>query len=140
MVIQECAPCKRVNSMSEQETKTFTERLEDGSDRYLTLAELFLVIVLTGTIAILALLTLAWIVRVLSLDEQQRRLTLVLRTLSENWKACLLLLVPLFYRTIRKFIARITKLPGGVEAITEDEKAKPEVSPIKPNPPAGEQN
>jgi hypothetical protein len=138
--VSECAPCKRTDFMAAQETKTFTERLEDGSDRYLALAELFLVIVLTGTIAVLALLTLAWIVRVFCLDEQQRRLTVVLRTLSENWKACLILLVPLFYRTIRKFIARITKLPGGVEAVTEDEKAKPELSPIKPNPPAGEQS
>ncbi len=126
--------------MVAQDAKTFTERLADGSDKYLTLAELCLVLTLTIAIAIVAILSLIWIVGVCSLQIQQQRLALLLKTLSDNWKASLILLVPLFYRTIRKFIARVTKLPGGVEAITEDEKAKPDISPIQSNPPVGEQS
>jgi hypothetical protein len=30
-------------------------------------------------------------------------------------------------------------LPGGVEAVTEDESAKPDILPMEPNPTTGEQ-
>jgi hypothetical protein len=39
----------------------------------------------------------------------------VLRAISENWKALLLLLIPLFYRTIREILNRIEKGPLGME-------------------------
>jgi signal transduction histidine kinase len=122
--------------MSTHDDLTITERLVAGSDKYLALAELFLVLILTIAIAILAILSLIWIIWTGSLQVQQQRLSYLLKSLSDNWKAALVLLVPLFFRAIRKFIARVTKLPGGVEVATEDERAKPEVAPMKPNPPA----
>jgi hypothetical protein len=123
--------------MASQEPQTLTERLEAGSDKYLTLAELFLVLALAVALIVLAVLAVSWIICG-RLEPQQQRLTLFLRTLNENWKAFLILAVPLFYRTIRKFLARVTKLPGGVEVgQEEDERAKAEQLPRKPNPPGG---
>jgi hypothetical protein len=36
----------------------------------------------------------------------------ILSVLSENWKALLLLLIPLFYRTIRTFLEEVQKFAG----------------------------
>jgi hypothetical protein len=125
--------------MASEESQTFTERLEAGSEKYLTLAELFVVLTLALTVMIITVLTLIWIVGACSLRIEQERLTTSLETLNNNWKAVLILIIPLFYRTIRKFLARVTRLPGGVEAVTEDEKVRPELSPMKPNPPREEE-
>ena len=114
--------------------QSLLEKFEARSDRYLTVAVTCLELIFALVMVILSVLTLAWLVQPLSLQELQSRLTTVLVTLNENWKAVLLLMVPLFYRTARKLVARITKLPGGVEAIVEDEKAKPETVTDKPNP------
>jgi hypothetical protein len=40
----------------------------------------------------------------------------ILSVLSENWKALLLLLIPMFYRTIRSFIDRMEEGPFGTKA------------------------
>lgn len=58
----------------------------------------------------------------------QYRIEAVLRALNENWKAGLLLLIPLFYRTVRTLLERIRKVPGfEISLPTEAEK--------EPNPP-----
>lgn len=35
---------------------------------------------------------------------------------DKHWKAAALLLVPLLYRTIRSYLERVVKAPGGLEA------------------------
>jgi len=45
-----------------------------------------------------------WIVLSPSHSDSQARLIQTLRALNDNWKAVLLLLVPLFYRTVRTFL------------------------------------
>lgn len=125
--------------MASEKSRDWLARLEERSDTYLTVAELFVVLALAISLAILALFTLIWIVKTWSLQVQQDRLTTVLKTISDDWKAVLILLVPLFYRTIRKFIARIRKGPLGVEADPEEEAAKLDIPSTEPNPAEEEQ-
>ena len=56
------------------------------------------------------------------------RIEAALKMLNENWKVGLLILVPLFYRTIRMFLERVRKV-WGMEA------QQPEAVEEKPNPP-----
>ena len=66
------------------------------------------------------------------------RLPLVFGNLNLNWKACLLLLTPLFYRTIQAVLQRIKKWPWGMESQEpEDEtKEKTPKEQLKPSPTA----
>jgi hypothetical protein len=125
--------------MAPQKSSDWLAWLEERSDTYLTVAELFVVLALAISITVLAILTLIWIVKTPCLQVQQDRLITVLKTLSDNWKAVLILLVPLFYRTIRKFIARIRKGPLGMEADPEEEVAKLDAPAAEPNPAQEEQ-
>ena len=45
-----------------------------------------------------------------------------LKTFSENWRAFLLLLIPLFYRTVRTFLERVKKFAGMETELLEREK------------------
>ena len=60
-----------------------------------------------------------------------------LRALNENWKVSLLLLIPLFYRTVRTFLERVEKA-WGIEAPRtqrpEIKMATQENPPPKPVP------
>ena len=44
--------------------------------------------------------------------QKSDTLTQILKALSDNWKGLLLLLVPLFYRTIRTFLEKVRKFAG----------------------------
>jgi hypothetical protein len=46
--------------------------------------------------------------------NQETRTTTVLTRLNVNWKLGFLLLIPLFYRTIRDILERIEEAPGGL--------------------------
>jgi hypothetical protein len=120
--------------MAAKKSRDLLAWLEERSDTFLTVAELSVVLALAVSLTILAILTLIWIVKTGSLQTQQDRLTTILKTLSDNWKAVLILLVPLFYRTIRKFIARIKKGPWGMEADSEEEADKLDIPLAEPNP------
>jgi hypothetical protein len=48
----------------------------------------------------------------------------ILESLSNNWKALLILLIPLYYRTIRIFLERVKKAFG--MELGEEEKRTPE--------------
>lgn len=91
-----------------------SDRKEPWSDKLLRLGEVSVVISITFT-ALLAvgygLVWLAWC------DQQIRatRLIELARALNENWKVILILLVPLFYRTVRMFLERAQKF-AGIEA------------------------
>ncbi|HUA21734.1 MAG TPA: hypothetical protein VMB25_23475 [Bryobacteraceae bacterium] len=55
--------------------------------------------------------------------QQSDTLNRILKALSDNWKGLLLLLIPLFYRPIRAFLARVTRI-GGLEAEPEPSEEK----------------
>jgi hypothetical protein len=56
-----------------------------------------------------------WIIFGNVLDPHYDRMVKVLQTVDANWKAFLLLGIPLFYRTIRTFLERVEKA-WGIEA------------------------
>jgi hypothetical protein len=60
---------------------------------------------------------------------RQARLALAMKGLNENWKVGLILVVPLFYRTIRGFLERLEEF-GGAKAPRKPTSTAPE----KPNP------
>lgn len=53
-----------------------------------------------------------WVVWPGLLGTSQHRLARIGRFLNANWRATLLLVVPLFYRTIRQFMERVVKFAG----------------------------
>ena len=69
---------------------------------------------------------------------RQSRITGTLRTLNEDWKAGLILIVPLFYRTIKSFLERVeefagAKAPRAPKATTKETPNPPEVPPEAPS-------
>jgi hypothetical protein len=51
----------------------------------------------------------------------------ILTAVSENWKALLILVIPLFYRTIRGFVERMEEGPFGTKAPLPPVSTKPPV-------------
>ena len=52
----------------------------------------------------------------------------ILKTITENWKAVLILfLIPLFYRTARRFLERARKF-AGIEAESEEPESEEEAN------------
>jgi hypothetical protein len=88
-----------------------SDRKEHWSDKLLRVGEVSVVISITFT-SLLAigygLIWLAWC------NQQTRaiRLTGLAKTMNENWKVILILLVPLFYRTVRMFLERAQEFAG----------------------------
>jgi hypothetical protein len=115
---------------SENATKSRFERFDTFSDRWLKAAEVWSVMVLVTVLWIVAIGTLVWI-----LKDPTARLSPVLRNINDNWKAFLLLLIPIFYRTMKGVLQRVKKLPWGMEAQEpEDEKVQPNKIQVSPNP------
>jgi hypothetical protein len=86
----------------------------------LKLGEVLAVIILTAIVLMTAVGAMIWTAFCPTI-----RLPMILGNLNVNWKACLLLLVPLFYRTIQAVLQRIKKWPWGMESQEpEDEKTE----------------
>ncbi len=87
---------------------------ERNSDKLLRFGEISVVISITFVILLLICYGVYWLVWC---DQQTRssRLGQLAKSLNENWKVSLILLVPLFYRTIRIFLERVEKA-FGIEA------------------------
>ena len=86
----------------------------------LRLGEVLAVIILTAIVWLTAAGAMIWMALCPTI-----RLPMILGNLNLNWKACLLLLVPLFYRTIQAVLQRIKKWPWGMESQKpEDEKTE----------------
>jgi hypothetical protein len=49
-------------------------------------------------------------------SEIYSRLTAVVSVLNDNWKVCLLVLVPLFFRPLRKFLINLKEGPLGMKS------------------------
>jgi len=115
-------------------TASRLSRFEAFSDKFLRFAELWTIIVLVTSIWIVALGTAFWI----TLHPTDRLVT-VIKTINENWKAGLLLLAPVFYRTIRILLERMKKFPFGMEVQEPEEQQTAPTKKRSPTVDSGEE-
>jgi hypothetical protein len=109
-------------------------KFERGLETTLKVGEVLAVIILTVIIWVTAAGAMIW-----TAFSPTIRLPMLLGNLNVNWKACLLLLVPLFYRTIQAVLQRIKKWPWGMES-QEPEDEKTEKTPKEQRPMRGQQS
>jgi len=110
--------------------QTYTWVAENCSpDGFLSLVETITVVVIAVVIYGVITYEFLWVAYGIELPSRPARLEAALKTFNENWKLGLLLLIPLFFRTIRKFMERVEEVAGM--------KARaPETQPKEvPNPP-----
>lgn len=110
-------------------SESWFDKVEPWLDRVLECLEVAMVLVLAAGILVATGYEIIWIFNGDPLTRQAR-LAAALRTLNENWKALLLLLIPLFYQTIRGFLERVEEFAGAKAPRTPKS-----TSPEKPNPP-----
>jgi hypothetical protein len=91
-------------------SESWFDKLEPWLDRLLECLEVATVVIIALAIAGAIAYESVWIIYCPTL--RQARLTTALETLNANWKAALILLVPLFYRTIRGFLERVEEFAG----------------------------
>jgi hypothetical protein len=103
------------------------EKFDLRVDRTLKACEALLVIFLTAALLGFIAYQITWIVA--SCPEERIKSTFTM--LNENWKVGLLLLVPLFYRTIRMFLERVRKFLGMETREPEEERVEPNPEPAK---------
>jgi hypothetical protein len=101
------------------------QKLELYSDRTLKVCEVLLVLFLTVALLGFIAYQVVWI----STQCPQERTKSTLIMLNENWKVGLLLLVPLFYRTVRMFLERVRKFLG-----METRDPEQEITEANPEP------
>jgi hypothetical protein len=99
-----------MSESDERSTSWFT-RLEPWLDRSLNCGEVAIVLLIAVIVLAATCYQAIWIAHV-GAPTRQLRLVSSLKMLNENWKAGLLILVPLFYRTIRAFLERVEKAFG----------------------------
>jgi len=100
-------------------------------DRCLKVSEAAIVLAITAVFVLFVVREVLWIWFGCDPSVRQQHIEAALKMLNENWKVGLLILVPLFYRTIRMFrmfLERVRKV-WGMEA------QQPEAVEEKPNPP-----
>jgi hypothetical protein len=89
-------------------------KLEPWLDRSLKCGEVAMVLLIALIVIAATCYQTFWIVAG-DATERQYRLANSLKMLNENWKVGLILLIPLFYRTIRTFLERVEEF-GGMKA------------------------
>jgi hypothetical protein len=94
------------------------------SERILRTTELWAVVMMLIVVSTTMVCVIVWV-----LFSPAERLLSVLKNVNENWKACLLVLLPLFYPTIRGILQRIKRFPLGMEPQEPEEQSK---SPMPP--------
>ena len=119
--------------MAESENKSTPWLLQFSNwellfDRCLKISEIVIVTTITAVLFLFVLREVLWIWRACNATLRQQRIEGALKMLNENWKVGLLILIPLFYRTIRMFLERVRKAFGM-------EVQEPEDVEEKPNPP-----
>lgn len=92
-------------------------------DRALKACEALIVISLTVVLLGFVVYQIVWIIA----GCPQERINSTFKMLNDNWKVGLLLLVPLFYRTVRMFLERVRKFLGM-------ETRDPEQESVETNP------
>ena len=83
------------------------EQWPDGLDWLLAIFERLIVLAVAGCV-----FYSGWIILGPNHAALQAQLIHTLRTLNDNWKAVLLILIPLFYRTIRMFLEQTEEAFG----------------------------
>ena len=110
-------------------SESWFDKVEPWLDRVLKFLEVVIVLVLAVVILAVTGYEIVWVFRGNQWPSQVR-LEAALKALNENWKVVLLLLVPLFYRTIRGFLERVEEFAGAKAPRIPKSK-----SPETPNPP-----
>ncbi len=82
------------------------------ANRILSTIEVVTVVLLAIAIFFAIFCQVFWIVFGTDVQPLHARLSDVAKSLIENWKAGLLLLIPLFYRSIRSFLERVEEFAG----------------------------
>ena len=119
--------------MAESENKSTPWLLQFSNwellfDRCLKISEIVIVTTITAVLFLFVLREVLWVWLACNAALRQQRIEDALKMLNENWKVGLLILIPLFYRTIRMFLERVRKAFGM-------EVQEPEDVEEKPNPP-----
>lgn len=99
-------------------------RAEYRGNAVLQFAEVWIVISLVVVVFGMALGTAAWI-----LCAPTVRLPWTIKAINDNWKAILVLAIPVFYRTARAVLESMKKFPFGME------RREPEAEETKKTPP-----
>jgi hypothetical protein len=99
--------CKR----PKEEMPNQANQEESGTDKALRFGEACIVLSITFLVLLVVGYGLFWLVWC---DQPTRSVRMVglTKALNDNWKVTLILLVPLFYRTIRLFLERVEKAFG----------------------------
>ncbi|MBV9779308.1 MAG: hypothetical protein JOY62_04975 [Acidobacteriaceae bacterium] len=84
------------------------------SDNFLKHVELISVSIVALSLWFAAIFSFVWILFGTG-GDQQTRLARVIKGMNVNWKIGLLLLIPLFYRTVREILERMEEGPLGTK-------------------------
>src|SRR5438034_2245564 len=82
---------------------------------YLVYVEFALVVLIGVCVAVLAIYSAVWIVFGCG-EEIHSRVVRVVKGINDNWRVDLLVLVPLFFRPLFKFLFFLRKGPWGIES------------------------
>ncbi len=96
-------------------------------DRCLKIGEAAIVLTIATALVLFVVREVLWVWYACTPTIRQKRIETALKMLNDNWKVGLLILVPLFYRTIRMFLERVRKVLG-MEA-REPEKVEEKLNP-----------
>ncbi len=108
------APVKGLLELPEDESSEswFEKYVETYLDRLLRLLEFLTVAGLAIVIFAGAIYEMWWVLCGSLASDRQTRMQNALAMLNGNWKIGLLLLIPLFYRTVRAFLQRAEEFAG----------------------------
>lgn len=107
-------PSPKLLESSEEESREpwFERSVEPWLDRCLKIVEFLTVAGLAGVVFTIAIYETFWVLWGCTPSARQDRVQTVLTMLNGNWKIGLLLLIPLFYRTVRAFLQRAEEFAG----------------------------
>jgi len=90
----------------------FETSVEPVLDRCLRVLEFLTVSGIAFIVLTAAIYETGWVLWGFSPPDRQTRMQTALTVLNGNWKVGLLLLIPLFYRTVRAFLQRVEEFAG----------------------------
>lgn len=99
------------------------------AEKLLSTIEVSTVVLLALAIYSSIFFQLGWILCGTDVQPLHARVSEVAKSLNENWKAGLLLLIPLFYRSVRSFLERVEEFAGMKTRQAQEKKKGPNPSP-----------
>lgn len=107
-------PIKGILELPEEESSEpwFESNVELLFDRCLKVLEFLTVAGIAIVVIISAIYETSWVLWGCLPPDRQTRMQNALAMLNGNWKIGLLLLIPLFYRTVRAFLQRVEEVAG----------------------------